>query len=73
MTVKQLQRARLSERARQFRILAQRVRFHIESGTLHQEAIDALKTAETALTTAANSVDAQADERPGPGRNRQEV
>ena len=69
MTVKQLQRARLSERARQFRILAQRVRFHIESGTLIPEAIDALRTAEIALAAAADSVDAQADDRPGPGRN----
>jgi hypothetical protein len=71
MTVKQLQRARLSARARQFRILAQRLRFHIDSGTLVPGAIDALKTAETALTDAAASVDAQAEDTPGPGRNGQ--
>lgn len=70
MTVKQLQKARLSERARQFRILAQRLRFHIDSGMLVPEAIDALKKAESALTTAADEVDAQAGEKPGPGRGR---
>lgn len=71
MTVKQLQRARLSERARQFRILAQRLRFHIESGTLVPEAIDALKAAESALTAAADSVEAQAEGRPTPGRHQE--
>ena len=70
MSTKQLQKARLSERARQFRILAQRLRFHIESGTLLPQAIDALKKAESALAAAADSVEAQADERPGPGRSR---
>lgn len=70
MTVKQLQKARLSERARQFRILAQRLRFHIDSGTLVPDAIDALKKAEDALTAAAEKVEAQAVERPGPGRAR---
>jgi hypothetical protein len=70
MGIKQLQRARLSDRARQFRILAQRLRFHIDSGVLVAEAIEALKNAEAALTTAADEVEAQAGEKPGPGRNR---
>jgi hypothetical protein len=70
MSIKQLQKARLSERARQFRILAQRLRFHIDAGTLVPEAIDALRNAENALTTAADTVEAQAEERPGPGRCR---
>ena len=70
MGTKQLQKARLSERARQFRILAQRLRFHIESGTLVPDAIDALRKAEDALTAAAERVEAQAEDRPGPGRAR---
>lgn len=70
MTIKQLQRARLSERARQFRILAQRLRFHIDSAVLAPEAIEALKKAEVALTAAAAEVEAQAGEKPGPGRVR---
>jgi hypothetical protein len=70
MTIKQMQRGRLSERARQFRILAQRLRFHIDSDVLVPEAIEALKNAEAALTTAADEVDAQAGEKPRPGRNR---
>ena len=70
MSIKQLQKARLSERARQFRILAQRLRFHIDEGTLVPEAIDALRNAEVALTLAADKVEAQAQERPGPGRYR---
>ena len=70
MSIKQLQKARLSERARQFRILAQRLRFHIDEGTLVPEALDALRNAETALSVAAEKVEAQADERPGPGRAR---
>jgi hypothetical protein len=70
VSIKQLQKARLSERARQFRILAQRLRFHIDAGTLAPEAIDALRHAETALTVAADKVEAQAGERPGPGRYR---
>ncbi len=68
MSIKQLQKARLSERARQFRILAQRLRFHIDAGTLVPEAIEALRNAEIALTMAADKVEAQAQERPGPGR-----
>jgi hypothetical protein len=70
MSIKQLQKARLSDRARKFRILAQRVRFHIEAGTLVPEAIDALRNAESALSMAADKVEAQAEERPGPGRAR---
>jgi hypothetical protein len=70
VSIKQLQKARLSERARQFRILAQRLRFHIDGGTLVPEAIDALRNAEIALTIAADKVEAQAEDRPGPGRYR---
>jgi hypothetical protein len=70
MSIKQLQKARLSERARQFRILAQRLRFHIDSGTLVPDAIEALRKAEDALTAAAERVEAQADERPRPCRSR---
>ena len=70
VSIKQLQKARLAERARQFRILAQRLRFHIDAGTLVPEAIDALRNAENALTMAADKVEAQAEERPGPGRYR---
>ena len=70
MSKKQLQKARLSARARQFRILAQRLRFHIDAGTLVPEAIDALRNAETALSVAADKIEAQAEERPGPGRYR---
>lgn len=70
MSMKQLQKARLSERARQFRILAERLRFHIDAGTLVPEALDALRNAETALATAADKVEAQAEQRPGPGRGR---
>jgi hypothetical protein len=70
MSIKQLQKARLSERARQFRILAQRLRFHIDSGTLVPDAIEALRKAEDALTAAAERVEAQAEERPRPGRSR---
>ena len=70
MSKKQLQKARLSARARQFRILAERLRFHIAAGTLVPEAIDALRNAETALTVAADKIEAQAEERPGPGRYR---
>lgn len=70
MSIKQLQKARLSERARQFRILAQRLRFHIDSGTLVPDAIEALRKAENALTAAAERVEAQAEERHRPGRSR---
>ncbi len=70
MSIKQLQKGRLSDRAPQFRILAERLRFHIDAGTLAPEAIDALRNAESALTIAAEKVEAQAEERPGPGRAR---
>jgi hypothetical protein len=70
MSIKQLQKARLSERARQFRILAQRLRFHIDSGTLVPDAIEALRKAEDALTAAAERVEAQAEERPRPCSSR---
>jgi hypothetical protein len=70
VSIKQFQKARLSDRARQFRIIAQRLRFHIDSGTLVPDAVDALRKAEDALTAAAERVEAQAEDRPGPGRSR---
>jgi hypothetical protein len=55
---KQPQKARLSARARQFRILGQRIRFQIDAGTLVPEGV------------AAEKINEQVEERPGPGRHR---